>query len=102
MGTASGISARITVTDGCAAILTADTALTGQVVIITARAMNGEGMGTVDAKAEFLRMLRVGRTVDDILKDINLTEEAMALNPKTIPEILCCLEEARREYRGTI
>ena len=62
-----------------------------------------DAVGTTDImKKQFIRMFRVGRTTQDILNDINYAEERGTLNPKTIPETLRILEEARREYRGTI
>ena len=58
-------------------------------------------MTFVDMKSAFLEMLKVGRTTQDILNDINSAEESGRLNPKTIPETLRILEEARREFAET-
>ena len=59
-------------------------------------------MTFVDMKSAFLGMLKVGRTTQDILNDINSAEESGRLNPKTIPETLRILEEARREFMEAV
>lgn len=58
-------------------------------------------MTFIDIKNAFLGMLKVGRTTQDILNDINSVEKSGKLNPKTIPETLRILEEARREFAET-
>lgn len=57
-------------------------------------------MTTLNMKDAFLGMFRSGRTTAEILEDINEAEQTKSLNPKTIPETLRLLEEARREYVG--
>lgn len=59
-------------------------------------------MTFVDMKSAFLGMLKVGRTTQEILNDINGAEESGRLNPKTIPETLRILEEARREFMEAV
>lgn len=56
----------------------------------------------IDMKSVFLGMLKVGRTTQEILNDINSAEESGRLNPETIPETLRILEEARREYTKVV
>ena len=58
-------------------------------------------MTFIDMKSAFLGMMKVGRTTQEILNDINSAEESGKLNPKTIPETLRILEEARREFAET-
>lgn len=59
-------------------------------------------MTFVDMKSAFLGMLKVGRTTQEILNDINSAEETGKLNPQTIPETLRILEEARREFMEAV
>lgn len=53
-----------------------------------------------EMKRAFTGMLRVGRTVEDILADINSIESYRNYRPETIAETLRIIEDVRRENVG--